>query len=64
MVKRSRPRQIVARKSKYSMPAGTISAVEVSAKYLLVSSPNVNMWCAHTVIDRPEKTSSATMNAE
>ena len=63
MVKRSLPLQIVPRKSKYSIPAGTISAVEVSAKYLFVSLPKVNMWCPQTVIERPENASSATTNA-
>ena len=37
--------------SKYSIPAGTTSAVEVNAKYWLVTPPVVNMWCAHTLID-------------
>ena len=45
------------------MPAGTISAVEVSEKYLFVVWPKVNMWCPQTVIERPENASSATTNA-
>ena len=47
----SEPRIIVAIASKYSIPAGTISAVEVNAKYWLVTPPVMNMWCAHTDID-------------
>ena len=41
----------VAIMSKYSIPAGITSAVEVNAKYSLVTPPVVNMWCAHTLID-------------
>ena len=37
--------------SKYSIPAGTTSSVEVNAKYWLVTPPVMNMWCAHTLID-------------
>ena len=41
----------VATMSKYSIPAGTTSAVEVNAKYWFVTPPVTNMWCDHTAID-------------
>ena len=37
--------------SKYSIPAGTSSAVDVNAKYWLVTPPVMYMWCDHTAID-------------
>ena len=37
--------------SKYSIPAGTTSSVEVNAKYSFVTPPVVNMWCAQTLIE-------------
>ena len=37
--------------SKYSIPAGISNAVEVNAKYWLVTPPVTYMWCDHTDID-------------
>ena len=49
--------------SKYSIPAGTISAVEVSANSLVGTAPVVNMWWAHALIDSAVNASSARTNA-
>ncbi len=49
--------------SKYSIPAGISSAVEVKAKYWLVTPPVTYMWCDHTAIDSAAKVMIEATNA-
>ena len=50
--------------SKYSIPAGTSSAVEVNAKYWLVTPPVTYMWCDHTAIDSAANVIIEATNAD
>ena len=47
------PRQIVPTQLKNFTPVGTAIRNVMNEKNGSSTAPVVNMWCAHTVIDRP-----------
>ena len=47
------PRQIVPTQLKNFTPVGTAIRKVMNEKNGSSTAPVVNMWCAHTVIDRP-----------
>src|ERR1700736_5147741 len=47
------PRHIVAIQLKNFPPVGTAIRNDTKLKNALFTAPVVNMWCAHTPIDRP-----------
>ena len=58
------PRQSVASQLKILIPVGTAMIIDAIMKYACseIGSPTVNMWCAHTSIEKkPIATVDATI---
>ena len=57
---RIEPPHIVQIQLKNLMPVGTAMRNDTKAKNGLFTAPVVNMWCAHTPIDRPAIANAAS----
>src|SRR6185312_426861 len=62
--KLSEPRHIVPTQLKNFTPVGTAIRYVMNAKNGSMTAPVVNMWCAHTVTDRPAIESVAKTRPE